>query len=641
MVLNDKTKAVFSGMKAFLVRCGIPDMFMSRFVGLYFLVTGIVLQMQREHEINAVTQWKEFVKEAPVRNSVLWLIFGFLLLTIIYYLVPRKYKIADQIVLLTGTLFFVISVMWRNQSENYYFAIAITAVAIVFISYLMGKVSHESLEKLPDKITAVIVAVVAVAVVVYVCITSIARHKVFSSSCYDFGIFVQMFWSLKSDLTAVTTCERDMFLSHFNVHASFIYYLLVPFYAIFPSENTLLISQAVLAMGGVIPLYLIAKKHGYKGAIRIAVCMIYIFYAGLTAPNFYDFHENAFLPTLLMWLLYAVDTRKYILFYIMSALTCIVKEDAPLYVMCIGLYFLIEEKGWKRLHGFAVLVISGVYFVLISNWLKEYGDGEMMASTRFGNLTLEAGDSFFSIIKNVLTNPAYFFSLFIRENSLVFFLEIMLPLMFLPFMTKKLHRYLLMIPFIIMNLVIGTSYGYAAGVGYQYIYGPSCLLIYLALLNADDITYQKRNTVIAMASVASLISSLCFVSSKMGFVETYQSRPEYYRNLEACLDDVPRDASVITNTWFLPHIADRERVYVFDRNDFETNPEINGEEDFEKSVTGLKKMERYDFYVLSRGDENTPIAIPYLEEAGYTVYSETEDYIVIYVSADYKKRHLS
>ena len=636
IALNDKTKSVIAGIRDFMVHCGIPDMFMCRFVGIYFLVTGVVLQMQRKEEINAISQWKDFVKEAPIGHSILWMIFGFLALTVVYYFVPRKLKIFDQVALLTGTIFFMISVMWRNQTDNYYFAIAMTAIGIAFISYLMGKVSHKRLENMPEIATAVIVAAVALAVTIFVCVATVARHRTFSSSCYDFGIFVQMFWSMKEDLTAVTTCERDEFLSHFNVHASFIYYLLVPFYAIFPNENTLLISQAILGMGGVLPLYLIAKKHNYNGVIRIAVCMIYIFYAGLLCPSFYDFHENSFLPTLLMWLLYAVDTRNFILFYIMSVLTCIVKEDAPLYVICIGFYFLIDEKSWKRLHGLAVMAVSGIYFVLISKWLTENGDGQMMASTRFGNLTLESGDGFGSIIRNVLVDPAYFFSLMLQEHSLLIFLQIMVPLMFLPFMTRKLHRYMLMIPFIIMNLVISTSYGYAAGIGYQYIYGPSCLLIYLAVLNADDISYEKRNTVVAMASVASLASALCFISGKAGYIDTYKNRPQYYHNLEECFDSVPQDGRVISNTWFLPHIADRKEVYILDRNDFEKDPTI---EDFAESVTGLIGMDRYDFYVMSRGDENTALAIPYLEEAGFTIFNETENYVVIYVSPEYLASH--
>ncbi len=636
IALNDKTKSVFANVRDFLLRCGIPDLFMCRFVGIYFLITGIVLQMQRKEEINAISNWKEFVNEAPVGHSILWMIFGFLVLTIVYYFVPKKLKIFDQAVLFAGLIFFMICVMWRSQTDNYYFAMGITGIGIAFMGYLMGKLPHRRLEKVPELVTALLVAIVAVAVVVFISLGTIARHGTFSSSCYDFGIFAQMFYSMKEDFTAVTTCERNTFLSHFNVHASFIYYLLLPFYAVFPHENTLLVCQAVLAMGGVIPLYLLAKKHNYHGIMRIAVCMVYIFYAGLLAPSFYDFHENAFLPTLLMWLLYAMDSRHYILFYIMTILTCIVKEDAPLYVICIGFYFLIEEKTWKRLHGLAVMVISGIYFVLISNWMREYGDGEMMASSRFGNLTIAPGDGFGSIIRNVLVDPAYFFSLFIQEHSLMIVLQIMIPLMFLPFMTRKLHRYLLMIPFIIMNLVVSTSYGYAAGIGYQYIYGPSCLMIYLAFINADDFVYEKRNTIIAMASVASLASALCFISGKAGYIESYNKRADYYQNLEACLDSVPEDGRVIVNTWFLPHLADRKEVYIFDRDDFTKNPEI---EEFEESVTGLVDMDHYDFYVMSRGDENTAIAIPYLEQAGWQIFNETEDYIIIYVSPEYLASH--
>ncbi|MDE6730740.1 MAG: DUF2079 domain-containing protein, partial [Oscillospiraceae bacterium] len=369
--LNDETKARLADIRNFLHRCGIPELFMCRFLGIYFLVTGIVLQMQKKEEIHAISNWREFVKEAPVVQSVLWVIFGFLMLTIVHYLVPKKLKIFDQAMLFAGLIFFMICVMWRSQTDNYYFAISITGIGIAFMSYLMGKLPHRRLEEVPELVSALIVAVVAVAVVIFVSLATIARHGTFSSSCYDFGIFVQMFYSMKEDFTAITTCERNMFLSHFNVHASFIYYLILPFYALFPHENTLLVCQAVLAMGGVIPLYLLAKRHNYHGIMRIAVCMIYIFYAGLLSPSFYDFHENAFLPTILMWLLYAMDSKHFGLFYVMTVLTCIVKEDAPLYVICIGFYFLIEEKSWKRLHGLSVMIISGIYFVLISNWMKE------------------------------------------------------------------------------------------------------------------------------------------------------------------------------------------------------------------------------------------------------------------------------
>ena len=636
IALSEENKARLQSVQGFLARCGIPDMVLCRFVGLYFIVAGIILQIQRKQSVSAVIQWRDYIKAVPTLGSILGIVLGFIALTAIYYFIPKKFKIIDQSLLFLGTMFFSLSIMWRN--DNYYLAIGVAAIAMVFISYLMGKVSHERLEKLPEKPTVIIIFAVMAIVLTFVAMMSVYRHRVFGSSTYDFGIFAQMFYSMKEHLTAVTTCERDQFLSHFNIHASFIYYLLLPFYAIAPHEETLLVAQAVLAISGVIPLYLIVKNHSYHGAIRIAACFIYIFYGGLLAPCFYDYHENSFLPTLLMWLLYAIDQKKIILLYVMMVLTCIVKEDAPLYVICIGMYFLIQEKSWKRLHGLIMMIVSGIYFVAINKWLGEYGDGEMMASTRFGNLTLEKGDSLLSIIGNVLKDPGYFFSLFVQEKTLIFLFQIMFPLMFLPFMTRKIHRFLLMIPFIIMNLVVGSGYGYAAQMGYQYIFGPSCLLIYMTILNAEDMEQERKNSFMTSAAVVCMITAFCLISGRISGYEGYQKRQEYWHNLEACLDSVPKDGRVIVNTWFLPHIADREEVYIFDRNDFITNPDIESDV-FAETVTGLKDIQRYDFYVMSRGDENTAIALPYLEEAGFTYYTGTEDYIVIYVSPEYRASH--
>ena len=162
--------------------------------------------------------------------------------------------------------------------------------------------------------------------------TTIAKHEAFGTTCFDMGIFVQMFHSLAHNLTAVTTCERDMFLSHFHVHASYIFYLLVPFYALLPHEDTLFTAQAILTVSGIIPMFLIAKQRNFKGFTLLFACILYLFSNGLLAPCYYHFHENCFLPTLLLWLLYAVERRNYPLLYIMSVLVCIVKEDAPLYL---------------------------------------------------------------------------------------------------------------------------------------------------------------------------------------------------------------------------------------------------------------------------------------------------------------------
>lgn len=608
-----------------LNKFGLPDMLLARLAGVFFLVSGFNILRLRNAQTDMFEMWKEFVGNVSPVGTFACMALGFVLLSIFHYTASEKFRIADTIALFSGVMLFALAVVWR--SDDFYLCIGISAVAVVFIGYMMGKLDHDRFEKLPTMASAIIVAAVTLVVLIFVCVTSIGRHRTFVTTGFDFGIFVQMFHSLADTFTAVITCERETFLSHFNVHASYIFYFLTPFYAIFPNENTLLIMQAVLAMGGVIPLFLMAQKHKFSGFPLIAVCMTYIFCTGLLAPCYYDFHENALLPTLLMWLLYAVDQRKYVLLYIMSVLVCIVKEDAPLYVMCIAMYFFFDEKSKKRLHGLLVTGLSFIYFVIITNWLAEHGDGHMMARTRLGILTIDADAGFAGIAENVLLHPGYFFSLLVKEETLLFFLQTMIPLLFLPLMTKKIHRFLLIVPYVIMNLVIGAGYTYAANIEYQYIFGPACLLIYMAFINCADQEREKRNTMATLCAVLSVISAVTLISDNLKFAETYQERKDYYKRLEACLDTVPQDAAVIANTWFVPHLADRKEIYNFDVKDLVYDEQQN--------VIEVTNLEYYDFYVLSRRDENTNYVVPFLEEAGYRIYSETDNFIVIYVSPDY------
>ncbi len=610
---------------AFLRKAGIPDMLLTRFVGMFFLVSGFNILRLRDAQADMFEMWGTFVGNVSLAGTFIWIALGVILLSIFYETTPEKYRIADPIVLFTGVMLFALSVVWRT--DDFYLCIGISAVALVFIGYMMQKISHERFEKLPTIASAIIVGVVTLAVLIFVCVTSIGRHRIFVTTGFDFGIFVQMFHALADTFTAVISCEREMLLSHFNVHASYIFYFLTPIFALFPNENTLLIMQAVLALSGVIPLFLMAQKHKFSGFPLISICMIYVFYAGILAPCYYDFHENAVLPTVLMWLLYAVDQRKYVLLYIMAVLTCIVKEDAPLYVMCIAMYFFFDEKSKKRLHGLLVTGLSFVYFVTITNWLAEHGDGHMMARTRLGLLTIDADAGFAGIAQNVLLHPGYFFSLLVKEETLLFFLQTMLPLLFLPLMTRKIHRFLLIVPYVIMNLVIGAGYTYAANIEFQYIFGPSCLLIYMAFVNCADEEREKRNTMATLCAVLSVISAVTLISDNLKFSETYQERKDYYKRLEACLDTIPQDAVVIANTWFVPHIADRRELYNFDKKDLVYDEQQN--------VIDVTNLDYYDFYVLSRRDENTNYVVPFLEEAGYTIFNETDNFIVIYVSPDY------
>ncbi len=605
-------------------RLGIPDMLLLRVIAAYFFIFGNNIRLLREEEIYVLGNWKEFVAEISLSTVVWHVLLGILVLTAVHSLLPKRWRIVDQFAAITGTLYFSIALLWRQN--NVYLSIGVMVAAMILIAYAVGKLrSHRLPNKIPWQICGVITLAIGVFATWFIILISILRHDTFGSMVHDFGLFVQMFHSLAEDLTAMTTCERDMLMSHFEVHASYIYYLLVPFFKLFPYEETLLIAQGILAMGGIVPLFLIAKRRGFKGLSLIFIGAMYAFSSALIAPCFYDFHETAFLPTLLMWTLWAVDSKKYIPFFVFSALTCIVKEDAPLYIICIGLYLFFEHKGtWKRLYGLIAAGCAGIYMMRITQWLTEHGDGQMMASSRFGHLLIDPEGGLVEVVTNSLSNPGYLFSLMIQEGTLLFFVQIMLPLLFMPFFTKKIHRFLLMIPFVITNLIIGANYGYAANINFQYIFGPATLLIFMAVINVDDFSPRTRQDIPILLGSAALLMSVGTQSHHIDKYENYQDNKEAYIKMEATLDAIPKDAVVAADPFIIPHIADREEVYIYDFADVD------------KNAVALIEPDKYDFIVLKPGTEITMFAEPLLGNAGYVkVQTDVSDRINIYMNTAY------
>lgn len=596
--------------------CGIP-----RLTAVFFWFAGIDIIVLRNNGISAVPNWQDFINGVPVFALILRTVIAFALLTLIRFLIRKNDdpELSDSIALFTGSVFFACCALYKN--ESFYLTLGVLLLCIVFAVYAAGRSDLSVFDKLSFKTAAVITAVIAAAVTVFICIISVCRHMTYDTACFDMGIFAQMYHSMKTEFTMNTTCERDYLLSHFSVHPSVILYVLLPFYALFPSVKTLVIAQALLCISGVIPVVLIAKKRGFKGAFIVLLSIVYIFNAGIISPSFFHFHENCFLPAILMWLLYAVDTRKTVLIYILSALTCTVKEDAPLYIICIGLFLLADEKGKKRFHGLIIAVAALICFVIMMSLLISNGSGDMMMEQRFSNLVFGDNNGFGGIVLNILRNPSYFFSLFFSEKSLTFFLQMMLPLLFLPFFTTKIRRYFLMLPFVIMNLVIGSGYRYAAEMGFHYAFGTSCLLIFMTILNCSDLKEESRRTVTAAIAAAALITAMPVLSCNMVHLENYSRNASHFQNIEACLASIPQDACVIADTNYLPHVAERKELYLLDESDLNI---ANGK------VLSIKDIDRYDYFVMNAKDGNMSGTVAILESSGFTRFAESECCVIIY-----------
>ena len=407
-------------------------------------------------------------------------------------------------------------------------------------------------------------AILAIGFFLLVSAWTVGRVYSFSTPTYDFCIFAQMFHSMKTTGLPITTVERDGALSHFAVHVSPIYYLLLPFYMIVPKPATLQVLQAAVLASAVIPLYRIAKRHGLPPLMRTTLCALLLLYPAYAGGTSYDIHENAFLTPLILWLFYGLDCKNIPLTALFAALTVMVKEDAAVYVAVIALWLLLKgilykDRKWELAAGAVLLVSAVAYFFAVTSYLANSGDGVM--TYRYNNFIYDGSSSLITVIKAVVLSPMKAIFECVDKEKLEFIGLTLLPLALLPLLTRRYERFVLLIPYVLVNLM--SDYQYQHDIFFQYTYGSTACLIYLVTVNLADM--KAQNLRIAALGLALCISATCFgakiMPKAMQYPKQCKTYEAYYDKLRDVLDTVPEDASVASTTFYTTYLSQRDMLY--------------------------------------------------------------------------------
>ncbi len=399
----------------------------------------------------------------------------------------------------------------------------------------------------------IFICLLAVMFTLFTGIVCCLYYKNYRTPCFDFGLFSQMFYYMKETGECLTTCERDGLLSHFAVHFSPVFYLLLPVYMLAPSPCTLLIAQGVIVASGVVPLTLLCKhlKLSNTAAVLFAGC--YLLYPSFLGGCFWYLHENCFLAPFILWSFYFSEKKRLLPTLFFALLTLLVKEDAAVYVAVIALYFIVSQKNKKRY--FAVLILSVAYFITVTKLMSIYGEGIM--SGRYDNYIYDNG-GLFTVMKAAIQNPIYAIQQIFTQEKLIFILQMLVPLAFLPVVPKSPARLILLIPFILVNLI--TNYPYQYDVRFQYAFGSGAILFCLAAVNYADLG-EKRGKVLLCAVLSSVIIFAGGYGEKAFYFENYRNDTEQRQVIDEALSLIPDDASVSASTFLLANLSQREEIY--------------------------------------------------------------------------------
>lgn len=207
----------------------------------------------------------------------------------------------------------------------------------------------------------------------------------------DFGLFTQTIASATS--TFSNTFESG---SHWAFHFSPILYLCAPIVALTHSGLALTAIQAVAGAIVAPPLYLIARRRASE-RVALGIALIGLIYPPLAGLEFADFHENALVPGATMWLLWAIDARRWRVAIALVTVVLAIKEDQALIVGFLGAALYLGTRRSERpddraARRFALVAIAlcavafSAYFGLIR---PQVAAGTIWSPARFYRWTLD------------------------------------------------------------------------------------------------------------------------------------------------------------------------------------------------------------------------------------------------------------
>lgn len=386
---------------------------------------------------------------------------------------------------------------------------------------------------------------------------SIYRHLSFESHAFDLGIHTQAIYLYSQGLTPFSSL-KDMLI--FSDHFGVILLLLSPVYKLFPTASTLLIIQALFVGLSSIPIYLIARDKLKGELLSLLITLGYITSTGIISAIHFDFHLGTISVLPLSLILYSWYFRKWRLYWFSLFFAILFKEDVLIFIFGLGVYEIFQKL---RKVGVVTVFFSLTGFYLIKFQIMPFfypGSEHGYISSSVFPLT-----SPIDLLGLVIIRPMIFLNVFFSPNKLNTFDALYRQFAFLPILSP--FSWLTVFPYLYLRFSSTLPHFYSLNWHYNANLEP-----FLAVSSILAISYFKLPKL-------PVIVLLVFFLLTGGFAPNGSILSTFWLDMKSTsrvsyihdhLEKIDPSAGVSAQSPIVPHMANRERIYMF--------PEVKGAE---------------------------------------------------------------
>ena len=314
--------------------------------------------------------------------------------------------------------------------------------------------------------------------------------------------------------------------NHFLVHFSPVYYALAPVLAAAPTPLTLQVLQAIACALTAPPLYLFVRRR-LDARHAAPVAIVALLYPPLLSMSLSEFHENAFAPAAIAWLLWAVDRRSWFAAACFAALALSIKEDEAVILATIGAGYLVfslrKQDRPAAIFAGSVALASVAVLVAYFGMIQPHAGGRWFVADFFTGHEADRPHGVEAI-----------------AGRLTFLLEVFAPLAFVPFASRWVW---LALPGLAEVLSSHWPVTYTMGTHYAGVWIAYVLFAFADGLAGIAKTNVARTALLVRASLVLCVLNL-IVASPTHWAHYYRLRTAHDAVLDRIIAKVPGDADV-------------------------------------------------------------------------------------------------
>lgn len=413
---------------------------------------------------------------------------------------------------------------------------------------------------------APVLAIIAAHALLFSALAIIRDRAVWSASV-DLGIFKEALWNTLHGRVMFSPTVGYSFLGE---HFSPVLFLLVPFYALSPTSECLLIIQTVAVSVAAWPVYLVARDLGLRRVTATLLAGAMLASPPLHTALLYDFHMDLLAAPALAWLVLALSRRRFGQAFVAVALLVSVKED--MFIPAVGALLACALPGTARDRRWSAALGAlavGWCLLAMAVLLKRFGpppgvpvymsDGAEPQGYKFlRNFRHLAGPG--GPLAHLLGQPVRYVLWAFSDARLTTFVTLLTPVGFASLLAG--WRITLLMPLGIILLsdnpeIVALRYHYSA-IQHPGVYLAAAFGLAALVARARD-PRRAEGAAAAYVLVASLMLVATHPSSMAARTHATDTRAitPHTRTVDRIAALVPAGAPVSSSTWIGPRFSNR------------------------------------------------------------------------------------